>query len=82
MKIFFSGRARRTLDEFSLDVKHRIESKISELLFTPYPAGCKKLKGLSNSYRLRVGDYRILYTILKPDEILIFKISPRESAYD
>ena len=34
-----------------------------------------------NAYRLGVGDYRILYAIIAEDEILVFKISRRETAY-
>ncbi len=70
------------MDRAPTDVKNRLESVISELFSTPYPAGCKKLKGAPDSYRLRVGDYRILYSILSRDEILVFKIAPRGSAYD
>jgi mRNA interferase RelE/StbE len=63
-------------------VRGRLESRISELTTTPYPPGCKKLKGSPNAYRLRVGDYRVLYVIVKSDELLVFKISPRGSAYE
>lgn len=82
MKVFLSRKAKRTLDVSPSDLRVRLESKIAELQVTPYPQGCKKLRGAPNSYRLRVGDYRILYTILKLDEILVFKVSPRGSAYE
>ena len=82
MKVYLSTRARKSLEEAPSEVKDRLESAISELFGTPYPAGCKKLKGAPNSYRLRVGDYRILYSILSKGEILVFKIAPRGSAYD
>lgn len=52
------------------------------MIESPYPTGCKKLKGAPNSYRLRVGDYRILYTIIDDKAILVFKISNRGSAYE
>ena len=82
MKVYLSTRARKSLEEAPSEVKDRLESAISELFETPYPAGCKKLKGAPNSYRLRVGDYRILYSILSKEEMLVFKIAPRGSAYD
>ena len=34
------------------------------------------------AYRLRVGDYRILYAIVSKDDILVFNIARREKAYD
>lgn len=82
MKVFLSRKAKRALDDSPPDLRNRLESKIAELHESPFPQGCKKLRGAPNSYRLRVGDYRILYAILKVDEILVFKISPRDSAYE
>ncbi|OLE91805.1 MAG: hypothetical protein AUF79_02240 [Crenarchaeota archaeon 13_1_20CM_2_51_8] len=82
MKVFLSRRAQKFLDAASPELRARLEMTISELFTTPYPSGCKKLKGAPNAYRLRVGDYRILYVIAKRDEIIIFKVSPRESAYE
>jgi mRNA interferase RelE/StbE len=40
----------------------KIENSLLELEANPRPAGCKKLKGRSG-YRIRVGDYRIIYEI-------------------
>ncbi len=82
MKVYLSIRAQKSLDNAPSELKSRLESKISELVDTPYPPGCKKLKGAPNSYRLRVGDYRILYSLIKQDTILVFKIASRGSAYD
>jgi len=82
LKVYLSTRARKSLEDSPTEVKGRLESAVSELFHTPYPAGCKKLKGAPNSYRLRVGGYRILYSILSNEEILVFKIAPRGSAYD
>ena len=82
MKVFLSRKAKKTLDDSFGELRNRLEATISELNDTPYPPGCKKLRGAQNAYRLRVGDYRILYTVLNREEILVFKISPRESAYE
>ncbi len=82
MKVSLSTRAKKVLDAAAPELRARLESKIYELIETAYPPGCKKLKGAPRSYRLRVGDYRILYSILSRDEILVFKIAARGSAYD
>ncbi|MGD0177215.1 MAG: type II toxin-antitoxin system RelE/ParE family toxin [Candidatus Bathyarchaeia archaeon] len=81
MRVFLSRKAAKALRETSSDVRRRLEEKISELSRTPYPAGCRKLRGAPNAYRVRVGDYRILYATLTKDEILVFKIARRETAY-
>ncbi|QQG49176.1 MAG: type II toxin-antitoxin system RelE/ParE family toxin [archaeon] len=82
MKVFLSHRVQKFLDSASADLKERLQSKIAELLTSPYPTGCKRLKGAPNAYRLRVGDYRILYSIVEHDEIIVFKIGARESVYE
>lgn len=81
MKVFLSRGATKILNEVPLDVKRRLEEKISELFKTSYPAGCRKLRGAANAYRLRVGDYRVLYVMVSKKEILVFKIARREVAY-
>jgi mRNA interferase RelE/StbE len=82
LKVFLSRNASAFLEESQDELRRRLEDAISELIETPFPSGCKKLKGAPNSYRLRVGDYRILYTIVSAEEILVFKIASRESVYD
>ena len=82
MKVYLSTQAKRSLDSSPSELKARLDAKISELIDTPYPQGCKKLKAAPNSYRLRVGDYRVLYSILPHDVMLVFRIATRGSAYD
>ena len=57
--------------------KHRIRSAIEAI-----PNGdIKPLKGLSGSYRLRVGDWRIIFSYPEKDTVLIEKIAPRGEVY-
>lgn len=61
----------------------RILNVIESLSINPRPAGVRKLQGSKRSYRVRVGDYRIVYEI--EDEILtvyIVRIRHRKSVYD
>jgi mRNA interferase RelE/StbE len=82
LKVFLSTKAKKALEGVSPELRARLESKISELLSTPYPQGCKKLRGAPDAYRLRVGDFRVLYVIVEHKEILVFKISQRSTAYE
>ena len=53
------------------------------LATNPFPSGCIKLSGSDRAYRIRVGDYRIIYEFL--DEILtieVIKIGHRRDVYD
>ena len=60
--VSLSHRAERQLDKLSEKLAHPIITAIAKLAANPRPNGCKKLKG-REGYRIRVGDYRIIYTI-------------------
>jgi mRNA interferase RelE/StbE len=65
-----------------IDVQKRIQTKINDLAIQPRPNGIKKLQGDDNSYRIRVGEYRVVYEI--DDEILIvtiIKVKHRSEVY-
>jgi mRNA interferase RelE/StbE len=64
--------AFKQIKKLSPEVQERIQIKIDELATEPRPNGVKKLKGQENTYRIRVGDYRILYEIL--DDILLVTV--------
>jgi mRNA interferase RelE/StbE len=60
----------------------RIVSRINALANEPRPANCEKLAGAANAWRVRQGDYRILYTV--DDEarvVYVFKIGHRREVY-
>ncbi|OUL35144.1 hypothetical protein BV372_12245 [Nostoc sp. T09] len=71
-KIEFSPKAERAFSKLSELVREKITLKIDNLTFDPRPPGVKKLKGGKNQYRIRVENYRILYTI--EDSILLILI--------
>ena len=52
-------------------IQTRVTEAIDELSETPRPAGCKKMRG-ADLWRIRVGDYRIIYEI--HDRILLIRI--------
>lgn len=54
--------AQKQLDKLPGAVATRIEDKMMELEQDPRPPGCKKLKG-RDAYRIRIGDYRVIYEI-------------------
>jgi mRNA interferase RelE/StbE len=61
----------------------RVVNAIGLLAIEPRPSGCKKLVAFKNSYRIRIGNYRVLYFI--EDSIRIVEISGvkhRREAYE
>ena len=55
--------AAKELDALSDTLFARIDRRIIALADNPRPAGCQKLKGYKDQWRIRVGDYRVMYTI-------------------
>jgi mRNA interferase RelE/StbE len=73
--------AERELDDLPLNAQDRILKRILSLRENPRPIGVKKLHG-REGYRIRSGDYRILYAIDDRRKIVdILSISIRENAY-
>jgi mRNA interferase RelE/StbE len=82
LTILIKKKAEKELLRLQRDDVIKIIAAINHLAENPRPHGSKKLTGSTNEYRIRVGDYRILYTI--NDTIIticIFKIAHRKEAY-
>ena len=60
--LFIERRAQRSLSRIDLPDRDRISNAIRRLVDDPRPHGAKKLSG-RNAWRIRVGDYRVLYEI-------------------
>ncbi len=62
--------------------RQRIVSRIQALADAPRPVGCEKLAGESDRYRIRVGRYRIVYSIAD-DELLVLvvRVAHRKEVY-
>jgi mRNA interferase RelE/StbE len=75
--------ATKELESLPEGVVLRVATKIDSLAEQPRPAGCKKLRGADDLWRVRVGDYRIIYAIddtLSVVEIRV--IRHRKDAYE
>lgn len=73
--------AEKDLERFSLTVYTRLSIRILSLVNNPRPRGVKKLSGHAE-YRLRVGDYRILYLIDDKRRIVtIIAVGHRREVY-
>jgi mRNA interferase RelE/StbE len=73
--------AAKELEAVPLKNRKRIVRRIGDLAAEPRPAGCEKLSG-EEKYRLRQGDYRILYEIVDNDLIVtVIKIGNRRDVY-
>ncbi|RIK40327.1 MAG: type II toxin-antitoxin system mRNA interferase toxin, RelE/StbE family [Chloroflexi bacterium] len=80
--VIIKRQAGRTLRRLPKDLATRLTAAIDALAENPRPAGCIKLTGFDNFWRIRVGGWRIVYAI-HDDEliVLVIEIEPRGGAY-
>ena len=74
--------AERALRRLPRQFQVRIGSRLDGLAGSPRPPGCEKLAGADDLYRVRVGDYRIVYQVLDDDlVVLVVTIGHRGDVY-
>jgi mRNA interferase RelE/StbE len=80
--IVFARSARKELEALPNAIALRVLARIELLATEPRPRGCRKLSGSDDYWRIRVGDYRILYSI-DDSELLIdvAAVRHRKDAY-
>lgn len=79
--IEFLSSAAKEFRKLNLDVKHSLIDPINSLSNNPYSHKSKKLKN-TDLYRIRVGDYRIVYHLdHKKKTVIITKIGHRREVY-
>ena len=79
--VILKRSAEKEVGRLQQNVHRRITKKLLELEDDPRPLGVKKLQG-SDGYRIRVGDYRILYVINDETRIVeIIAVGHRREVY-
>lgn len=80
--VFIKESAKKELEKIPEPYFSKIETTILNLEENPLPQGSKKLKGTSSSYRVRVSNYRIVYTIDNAVLLVeIIKVGHRKAVY-
>jgi mRNA interferase RelE/StbE len=75
--------ARKELEALPAKIQDRVLRAIEKLRDIPRPAGCKKLKGADDLFRIRVGDYRIIYEVHDEEvRVLIIRVRHRKDVYE
>lgn len=81
-ELIFSPRAIKQLREIDRRTQERIKKAVQGLKTVPPKGDIKKLKGLTGRYRLRVGDFRVIFLIdTHVRKVYITEILPRKEAY-
>ena len=71
-EVKFNPGAGRALSKLNLQDQRRIIRRVEDLAVNPRPPGVKKLAGPDALWRIRVGDYRVIYQIF--DKVLVIVI--------
>jgi mRNA interferase RelE/StbE len=71
-EVVFSKRAEKDIEKLPAKAVEKIIPVVISLESNPRPVNCKKLKGYVDLWRVRVGNYRIIYSI--EDKILLVDI--------
>ncbi len=80
--ITFARSARKELEAMNAALVHRIFPKIEALAKEPRPAGCRKLQGEEFLWRIRIGDYRVVYAVHDRERLVdIIAVRHRSKAY-
>lgn len=81
-KVEIARSAEKALFKLPKNVIPKIVGAIQGMEINPRPAGCRKLTGQFNVYRIRVGTYRIIYEIVEKLVIIkVLKIGHRKDVY-
>jgi mRNA interferase RelE/StbE len=62
-EVTFATSARKELKRLHEPLRSRLFARIEALGSNPRPAGCRKLEGAEDLWRIRIGDYRVIYSV-------------------
>jgi mRNA interferase RelE/StbE len=81
--VALTSSAEKELNKLSGQLIARLMPRLENLASNPRPPGCKKLRGGDGEWRIRVGDYRLVYTIDDAKLVVeVTRIRNRSVAYD
>lgn len=81
-EVFIESSAEKDLKKFQPDDYDRVMRHIIGLADNPKPAGCRKIVGSANDWRIRIGVFRVIYELdNKTKTVKVMRIKHRREAY-
>lgn len=81
-RVFLERAAEKQLKQLSAKLHDRVIAAVRALAKNPRPTGCRKLTGTDDDWRIRVGDYRVVYEIDDATkEVRVNRIRHRREVY-
>jgi mRNA interferase RelE/StbE len=82
-RVALTGSAEKELQSLPTKMIARMMPRLEKLATKPRPSGCKKLRGGDNEWRIRIGDYRVVYVIDDDAKTVdVTRIAHRREVYD
>ena len=80
--LLIERHAEKGFKKIPKNISNKLIIKIKSLKDNPKPSGCRKITGSENDYRVRIGDYRVIYEIdEKNKQIIILAVGHRKDIY-
>ena len=79
-KLAITEKAKKEISRLPVAEIQKLDTKIQKLPHNPFPKGVRKLVGSKQTYRIRQGNYRILYEV-EGDEIIVMSVGHRRDVY-
>lgn len=81
-EIVFEWAAWRDIERIPAEARERILAAINDLASEPRPAGARQLRGAARGLRIRVGVYRVVYTVDDSGEqVIVVAVGHRSQIY-
>jgi mRNA interferase RelE/StbE len=81
-EVHLERAAENDLKRLPASTSQRIIPQIKTLAENPRPSGCRKITGSKNDWRIRIGDYRVIYEIdEKANAVRIMRVRHRREVY-
>jgi mRNA interferase RelE/StbE len=80
-RIEFKRSAEKTSGDWAANICREFSARSKKLESNPFPLGVRKLAGSDLTYRIRMGDYRIIYQVPANNLILITRVRHRREVY-
>ena len=81
-QIDWKSSARKELRKLPSDMIQKIMAEVESLGENPFPPGCRKLTGSEQTWRIRIGNYRVIYNVLSSILVIeIVRVAHRKDAY-
>ncbi len=81
-EVYLERAAEKDLKRLTSENFYRLIQSVKALAKNPRPPGCRKISGSMNDWRIRVGDYRVIYEIDDQEKaVRVMRVRHRREAY-